>query len=821
MTDEGLPFLRGRIESVEVFTTARGGGGDRPVLPPRNPAAHRAHLVNQLDQLAAAARARDPATRDPEATREVVAVHPEPGSALAAASLGDVVSGVRVIGEDPDTKIVLVDAPNPELSALRTKLDEFADPTKLSPNQQPKNAPLIAPIRQVRTATIDEIGPTLLAPMQDGASRWVELTCRGGTYDPDASNKSRRQVDRQLTRIVPDSPVIAQFTAPLHIVLYAKLTLDQLRELIAGTDCIFDAQLAEAKIRDWLLHEFDDDLDLSAYALEPPGANAPGVVLLDTGVHPEHPLLKPAIAHVGSVVPGIVSGVDVDGHGTQMAGVALHGSRVGDIVASGTAEANHWIQAVKVTTSESNSRDESARATWGPMTVAAVEQAEASAPHVGHRVFAMAITSDMNPLVPTSWSQAVEQIAYNDGKGRVFCISAGNADSGDIGIIAGYPQLNLIQSIQDPAHAWNALTIGAFTMLDQLPKDDRYSTYSVVAPAGGISPHSSSRPLDATRVPNKPEVVLEGGNVAFDGQLPDPTVPTLTTLTTGHRPNRPLASIWATSGATAHAAGLAASIWKADSSLRPETVRGLIVHAASWTEQMEEHFESLDDRMRICGYGTPDENFARWCARERATVIIEDAMPNAVIVEKPRKEPPKRKGTSPTKPTPERIAKFFRLPIDEETLLAHDRDVELRVTLSYFAEMEIYRRQAYRGLDLRWDMQGPQESEEAFRWRINKKVREQMPEKNKSKSFKWDIGPDRRERGTVQSDRWTGRSSFLAGSKLIAVMPVGGWWDQYVALRTKELPFSLIVSVRTTGLDVYALVEIGLTPTLEVPTVPP
>lgn len=817
MADEGLPFLRGRIESAEAFTTARGGGGDRPVLPTRNPAAHRAQLITQLDQLAAAAAARTPATRDPEATREVIAVHPEPGSALAAASLGDVVSGVRVVGEDPDTKVVLVDAPGPELPALRKKLDEFADPTKVAPSQQPKNAPLIAPIRQVRTATIDEIGPTLLAPMADGAAQWLELTCRGGTYEPDASKQSRRQIDRQLTRIAPDSPVVAAFTAPLHIVLYAKLTLPQLRELIAGTDCIFDAQLAEAKIRDWLLHEHDDELDLSALDVEPPAPNDPGVVILDTGIHPEHPLLAPAIAHVGSVVPGIASGVDVDGHGTQVAGVALHGSSIGDVLTNGSAKAPHWVQSIKVTTSESDSRDEGARATWGPMTVAAVEQAEATAAQVGHRVYAMAVTAEKNPLVPTSWSQAVEQIAYNDGKGRVFCISAGNADSGDVRVIGGYPQLNLVQPMQDPAHAWNALTIGAFTMLDQLPKDDRYKGYSAVAPVGGISPHSSSKPLDATRVPNKPEVVLEGGNVAFDGQLPDPTVPTLTTLTTGHRPNRPLASIWATSGATAHAAGFAASVWKADPKLRPETVRGLVVHSASWTDQMEEHFESLDDRMRICGYGVPDGNFARWCARERATVIIEDAMPNAVIVEKPRKEPPKRKGTSPTIPTPERIAQFFRLPLDEETLLAHDQDVELRVTLSYFAEVEIYRRRAYRGLDLRWDMQGPQEREEAFRWRINKKVRESSTEQYKSKSFKWDIGPDRRAQGTVQSDRWTGKASLLAGSKLIAVMPVGGWWDQYVATRTKELPFSLIVSVRTTGLDVYSLVEIGLTPPIEVP----
>jgi hypothetical protein len=157
------------------------------------------------------------------------------------------------------------------------------------------------------------------------------------------------------------------------------------------------------------------------------------------------------------------------------------------------------------------------------------------------------------------------------------------------------------------------------------------------------------------------------------------------------------------------------------------------------------------------------------------------------------------------------------MPFDEEALLAHDQDVELRVTLSYFAEVEISRRRAFRGLDLRWDMQGPQESEDAFRWRINKKVREKTSEKYKSKTFKWAIGPERREQGTVQSDRWVGKPALLAGPKLIAVMPNGGWWDRYVALRTKELPFSLIVSVRTTGLDVYSLTRIGLTPQIDVP----
>lgn len=282
-----------------------------------------------------------------------------------------------------------------------------------------------------------------------------------------------------------------------------------------------------------------------------------------------------------------------------------------------------------------------------------------------------------------------------------------------------------------------------------------YKGYTPIAPPGGISPHSSSRPLSATRVPNKPDVVFEGGNVAFDGALPDSTVPTLTSLTTGHRPNRPLTSIWPTSEATARAAHLGASIWTTNPKLRPETVRGLIVHAASWTAEMEQQFENLDDRLRICGFGVPDPELAAWCVRERATVIIEDSMPNAVMVDRPRKNPPKRSTTPPTKPAPEQIAKFFRLPVDHDTLLDHAGDVELRVTLSYLAEVQTQRRRAF-------------------------------------------------------------RAALLAGSKLIAVMPVRGWWSDYVGAQTKELPFSLIVTVRAAGLDIYSIIEVGLTPTVAV-----
>lgn len=817
MADERLPFLRGRVEKAESFVSPRGGGGERPALPPRDPATHRGLLLAQLDAIAEEVAQRDPNVRDPEASREIIAVIPEPGSELPASSLGDERADVHVVGTDPDTGVVIIDAATAELPALRQKIDEFADATRVTPLGHPKHAPLVAPIHEIRLARVEELGPEVLAALAGGAAHWIELGCRGGVYEIDRSVQSRREIERQLKRLGAQ-PIAAQFTATSQVIFYTKLNIAQLRDLLAAVDCVHEIQLAEPKIRDWLFHDDDDDVDVTAHQMTPPAHDGPAVVLFDSGIHAQHPLLANALLSADTVVPGIPSPVDVDGHGTQMAGVALHLDGVGDAVQAGVSQARHWIQSVKITSKGAASADESARAIWPPMTVEAVAKAEAEGER--RRVYTMAVTAKVDSVVPTNWSQAIDQLAYDEGRGRVICISAGNADCADVNLLAGYPQLNLLQAIQDPAQAWNAVTVGAFTARDRLPKSNDYAAYVAVAPAGGVSPHSSARPLDADRVPNKPDVVFEGGNVAFDGALPNHTVPTLTTLTTGHRPGRPLALMRATSEAAARAGHLGVSIWGADPSLRPETVRGLIVHAASWTPEMIAQFESLDDRLRICGYGVPDAELAIACTRERATVIVEDTMPNAIMVERPRKEPPKRKSTPATTLVPERIAKFFRLPVDADELLEHHGEVELRVTLSYFAEVQTYRRRAMRGLDLRWDMQGPQEDELTFRYRVNKRVRENVAEELKGKSFEWAIGPQRRGRGTVQSDRWRGPASYLAGSKLIAVTPVGGWWNEYKAFRTKELAFSLIVTISTPGLDIYTPVELALKPSIEVPALP-
>ena len=65
----------------------------------------------------------------------------------------------------------------------------------------------------------------------------------------------------------------------------------------------------------------------------------------------------------------------------------------------------------------------------------------------------------------------------------------------------------------------------------------------------------------------------------------------LSLLTTGHRPTvNQYSTIYGTSSATAQAANFCAKLYSEYSTIWPETVRALLVHSASWTEQMHRQF---------------------------------------------------------------------------------------------------------------------------------------------------------------------------------------------------------------------------------------
>lgn len=82
MADTRRPLLRGRIDRVVGYESPVGGGGPPPRWPERDPQAHRALLLGDLDALRATVMARAPDERDAQASREIVAIRPAEGARL-------------------------------------------------------------------------------------------------------------------------------------------------------------------------------------------------------------------------------------------------------------------------------------------------------------------------------------------------------------------------------------------------------------------------------------------------------------------------------------------------------------------------------------------------------------------------------------------------------------------------------------------------------------------------------------------------------------------------------------------------------------------
>lgn len=828
MTDKRLPLLRGRITSVDTYESPRGGGGSAPAMPSLDPKAHRTNLLQQLDIIAQQVKARGQTVRDELAKREVVAVRPAPNAQLTPDQLDDSRADARLVGVMSDTGTVVLDVANADLEYLRKKIDAFADDGQVKTKTEKDGTVTthrdkeraIAPIGSIGLAELEDLGgPQLRADsLPEDRACWFEIGCRGGyQYPPEDTNGSRAQIARQLQRLGVNQK-LDEFIGPEQVYFFVRATRAQLDALRAATDCIYEVELAPRPLRDLELLEDLSTKDLTDFTLRQPHEDAPSIVVLDTGIATGHPLLKAAILTATTAGPEIPSPEDTYGHGTKMAGIALYRD-LGAAIERGTAEAPHWIQSSRLlvqpglgTASDENYEK------WPILTERAVRSAEEADPRPRNRAFVLAVTRTMQDpplegLVPTLWSQAVDQLAFRRGLGRLMIVSAGNARDGQwLALAEQHPQLQLSEKIHQPAHASNALTVGAFTARIELPNDKDYAEARVVAAKpGGISPYTSTG-LVGNEWPIKPDVVMEGGNLAISGTLTDASVPTLSALTTSHRHThgQPVGLMSMTSEASARAAYVGARIWALEPKLRPETVRGLIVHSASWSKAMLEDFPGLNDRLLACGYGVPKERLASECAQGVATVVIEDSMPNAVIEEEPKKTAPKKPTTKTTEPKFRRKVKLYRLPLPESLLTDADSNVELRVTLSYFTEPNKFGRRTYHGLDLTWDMQGPQESEQAFLERINalkrpKDADGKRVKSSKTKSFDWEIGINARSRGTVQSDRWRGKMSALVGDKLLAIVPVLGWWEQRKALRMQEMTFSLVVSVL--GPDVYAAIK--------------
>lgn len=519
--------------------------------------------------------------------------------------------------------------------------------------------------------------------------------------------------------------------------------------------------------------------------------NSVSVGILDTGVNNEHQLLSSSLPNerMACAIGGL-DNIDHSHHGTDMAGLVLCGDLSSLVYLRGALEdVHHKLCSVKIY--EDNHQTDSMF--YG----AVIEDAIIKAQEMGASIDCMAITDAITyDSKPTSSSAALDESIYDDGKcDRLVVVSAGNIETADI------DETNYIESckanaIKSPAQAWNAITVGAFT--NKTIVGDRRYNYTALAAPGAVSPLSRSSWRWQNGI-NKPDIVMEGGNVGYSNVMGSSTVTDLSLITTNQDLDEPLESFQATSASTALAARLAAKIKTANPALSLLSVRALMVHSAKWTKEMDSLEKS--DRMSLCGYGVPNEEVASFSSEKCATYIFE----NVLI-------PFKQNGSEAPSYNEMHV---YDLPWPNKLLESmHDEKVTMRVTLSYYVKpapgtagkQNKYR---YPSASLHFDVKTSTETTAEFLRRRNKLEEGDVTSSNDSK--RWTVGQMRRENSTVQSNWFTCTAQELSECGQIVVFPGSGWWkERKLSNVDNEIKYSLVVSIKTDKTEIYQAVETAI-----------
>lgn len=819
-------FILERFTATEPYRSR--GMGRRPDIPERDRARHGRGLLDQIRSL----RLESESVREEQhgaGTEDGLGLQVEfesfPDIELAFESLARERQGIELLNvrHEDNRTCATVFVPDGKLDHFENLVAAYLERKQDRIGRPRDNRRLIDAIRQIRVASLRALWTDAddEFPASDEVPFWWEVWLPVGKDRQAVVSAFREQMQAQELGQVRDqdlrvAPGVLAF--PERTVLLAQATVEQMQRSMLTLNSIAELRRAKETAEffdslspdeqpDWL----DDLLARSRYSTND---DVPHACLLDTGVNRGHRLISPALAadDMHTVEPAWGAD-DEEGHGTTMAGLALAGNLTELLAGNDPIEFGHRLESVKLLQKDGATGTDPQH--HGHLTVEAVARPEITAPF-RPRVFGMAITARDNRDRgrPSAWSAALDSLAAGvDGDGanpRLLIVSAGNIESLNDWI--HYPHGNATDGVHDPAQAWNALTVGACTDLVRITEPDA-SDYSPVAPAGGLSPFSTTSLTWEKHWPLKPDVVLEGGNAAKDA-LGAVGMPSLSLLTTNYQPaQRLFTTTNATSAATALATRLAAQVMAEYPELWPETVRALIVHSAEWTDAMKQAFlrrsgkASKDDYrnlLRRCGFGVPSVERALWTVSNSLTMVVQE-----------RLHPFQRQASK--QPTL-RDMHLHSLPWPREALeVLGETPVEMRVTLSYFIEPNpsqrgVRSRYRYQSHGLRFDVQRPLETIDAFRSRVNVATRDEEEGADGSDADpSWLIGPQGRHRGSLHGDIWRGTAAELANRGSIAVYPALGWWKTRPALARydKAARYALVVSIRAPETDVDLYTEVA------------
>lgn len=783
----------------ERYTYAKSARAPEFKTPPRDDRpAHGQQLIQGVET--AAQQAAQDASQTPPADRPkgfALDFASDPGFKLKLESLEMRSSGVELCSSRIDDTGVMhatVFVPEGKAGLFVRKFEAYV---RQEPGKR-DHRKLAESISNIRLASLESFWMDAGAfPTDKNEPLSWEVWLRERTNPHDVSDQFRAAAQAAGMDVSP-----REIRFPERRVLLACASVTQLLQI----DNLFD-WLAELRLAKRLAGEFvemtpREQADLIAAALpriQPPPANAPAVCHLDTGVNRAHPLLElalPADALLACDPTWSPADTHPQQHGTGMAGLGLYGCLTELFSGTGPVPLRHRLESVKIFRSP-NANDPDL---YGDITDQAIARIAIVAPGRS-RAFCLTVTSDSRDNgLPSSWSGALDRTCAgaDDEQRRLVIVSAGNTPAEGR---HNWPQVNQLHGVEDPAQAFNVVAVGAYTERATV-QTNGYEGWRPVAEPGRISPASRTSVIwNGKSWPLKPDIVMEGGNQAIDPATGHADyVDDLMLLTTRMSATGALLTTTAdTSAAAALAARYAAIIFARYPTLWPETVRGLLIHSARWTDAMRREFPGNErhKRLRCYGFGVPNLERALSSLSNSATMIVQDEL-----------QPfDKMDGEVKT-----RDMHLHRLPWPIAVLQGlGEVPVRMRVTLSYYIEPSPGRRgwdrkHRYQSHGLRFEVKHPLETDVAFHKRLSRAAWDEdegQPD-NVNDDRNWELGSRLRCKGSIHSDTWIGTAAELAACGMLAVFPVTGWWKERPHLErwNRRARYAVLVTLETPRMDV-------------------
>jgi len=815
-------FLNNQAEALAYKSKKQRGSEWR--LPPRDRIPHAQRLLSQFDTLWASEGSF-------KAQRQALSIKVRGGAYvqftsgvdadLLTKSLEDVSQGIRLLNikQEQDGKVVkaTVYVPAGKENYFVKKIERYR--TEETKTGKPKNANLVNSIEDIQGALLEALwtDPVERIPAVSTPS-WVECWLRIS----DDGELQKKEINDFVALLqenrLESKPNYLIF--PERAVLLINASKTQLSQLLSSCDILAEFRIGQEACGFWVNEgnkgqsEWVEDL-LSRLQISTSNVK---VCILDSGVNQGHKLLEPVLVPEDCLSVDPLWGSDDhesrSGHGTLMAGVIAYGELEQALLSTEKINVSHKLCSVKILPRVGRNKKE----LYGDITKQAISRAEIRNPDL-FVLYCMAVTTseDIDRGRPSSWSGAIDELAYGNGKKqRLILISAGNVEETDW---PNYPASNLVTSVQNPAQSWNALTVGAFTE-KSATTDPKFLSATPVAPSGALSPFSTTSRVWARKWPIKPEVVFEGGNLLKESSGDLYPHEDLSVLSTSKDLLQRQFDVFnATSAATAQASWFAAQIAVRYPTAWPETIRGLMAHSSEWSPAMvRQAGNGLQTRsdyaelMRVFGYGKPNLSKALYSSESAFTMVLQESI-----------QPFEKVGSN----FKMKDMHFYKLPWPKDVLLAlGEMNIRLRATLSYFIQPGVgeigwkdkYRYQSY---GLRFDLNDSTEDEETFKKRINIAVRAEDEDASYSSgSARWIIGDKNRRVGSLHSDIWEGTAAQMASCNMMAVYPIIGWWRERHNLHraNSKARYSLIVSLETPPIDtdIYSVVAAAVRVPVEV-----